>query len=47
MKKSTYLLTLLLTALFCLPWGSNAWAQDTLLVADGTNTNSYVPIYGN
>lgn len=46
MKKSTYLLTLLLTALFCLPWASNAWG-DELLVADGTNTNSYVPIYGN
>lgn len=30
MKKSTYLLTLLLTALLCLPWGSNAWAAQSL-----------------
>lgn len=45
MKKSTYLLTLLLTALFCLPWTSNAWA-DEITVADGTTTNQYVPFYG-
>ena len=30
MKKSTYLLTLLLTALFCLPWVSNAKAAQSL-----------------
>ena len=46
MKKSTYLLTLLLTALFCLPWGSNVRA-DELTVADGTATNSNVPVWGN
>lgn len=47
MKKSTYLLTLLLTALFCLPWTSNAWAYDPVTVADGTNKNACVPLYGN
>ncbi|MBO6307087.1 MAG: fibronectin type III domain-containing protein [Paludibacteraceae bacterium] len=45
MKKSTYLLTLLLTALFCLPWGSNAWGG-ALTVSDGTTQNEYHPIYG-
>ena len=48
MKKSTYLLTLLLTALLCLPWGSNAFGEEkTLTVADDTYSNSYVPVYGN
>lgn len=46
MKKSTYLLALLLTALFCLPWGSNVRA-DELTVAEGDNTTSYSPFYGN
>ncbi|MBR4564274.1 MAG: fibronectin type III domain-containing protein [Paludibacteraceae bacterium] len=45
MKKSTCLLTLLLTALFCLPWGSNAWAEE-LTVSDGVTQNEYHPIYG-
>jgi len=47
MKKSTYLLTLLLTALFCLPWTSTAWAYDPVTVANGTNKNACVPLYGN
>ena len=35
---------LLLLALLAVPWATQA--QDTLTVADGTTTNSYVPFYG-
>ncbi len=35
MKKSTYLLTLLLTALFCLPWASNAWGDEEIILSEG------------
>ena len=38
-----FLRTLMLAALL-LPFASNA--QNTLTVADGTATNSYVPVYG-
>ena len=46
MRNSTYLLSLVLTALLCLPWGNTAWADETLTVADGTATNSNVPVWG-
>ncbi len=46
MKKSTYLLTLLLTALLCLPWGSNAWAETFTYGASASGSNEYIPIYG-
>ncbi len=39
-----FLKRLLLVALLCVPWVTNA--QSTLTVADGTETNDYVPIYG-
>ncbi len=42
MKK--FLRTLMLAAAMLLPFASQA--QNTLTVADGTNTNSYVPVYG-
>ena len=45
-KIYSYFLSLMLTAFLCIPWASNAWAQDTLLVADGTTANQYHPIYG-
>ena len=35
----------LLAAMLCLPWVTQA-QTDTLTVADGTETNSYVPFYG-
>ena len=35
---------MLLLALLCVPWVTNA--QSTLTVADGTETNGYIPIYG-
>lgn len=35
MKKSTYLLTLLLTALLCLPWTSNAYADEEIILSEG------------
>ena len=35
---------MLLLALLCVPWVTNA--QSSLTVADGTETNNYVPIYG-
>ena len=44
-QKLTYLFSLLLTALFLLPW--SGVKAETLTVADGTNENSYVPLYGN
>ncbi len=40
MKKSTYLLALLLTALFCLPWTSNAWAEQ---LNEGFNGTAFAP----
>ena len=42
MKK--FLRTLMLSAAMLLPFASQA--QNTLTVADGTTTNSYVPVYG-
>ena len=45
-KKSTYLLTLLLTALFLLPWSGVKAAYDPLTVASGTATNNMGPVYG-
>ena len=36
---------LLLVAVLCLPWATHA-QSDTLTVADGAATDSYVPIYG-
>ena len=39
-----FLRTLTLLALMLVPWVSQA--QNTLTVADGTNTNGYVPVYG-
>ena len=35
---------LLIAALLCVPWVTNA--QTTVTVADGTETNSYIPVYG-
>ena len=43
MKK--FLKRMLLAALLCVPWVTQA-QTDTLTVADGTNTNSYIPFYG-
>ncbi len=45
MKKLNFL-TLLLTVLFCLPWTITAAHADELTVADGTDTNEYLPVYG-
>ena len=39
-----FLRTLLLAAMMIVPWATQA--QSTLTVADGTTTNSYVPVYG-
>lgn len=43
MRKKLFSLAVMLVALLCMPMAVNA---ETLLVNDGTNTNSYVPIYG-
>ena len=43
-KKLTYFYSLLITALFLLPW--SGMKAETLTVADGSTTNEYVPIYG-
>ena len=40
-----FLQKLLLIAALCVPWATRA-QSDTLVVADGTATNTYVPIYG-
>ena len=40
-----FLKKMLLVALLCVPWVTQA-QTDTLTVADGTTTNSYIPIYG-
>ena len=45
-KKLTYFYSLLLTALFLLPWSGMKATPSTLTVADGTATNEYLPIYG-
>ncbi len=42
--KSKHLLLLMLLALFA-PWAANAQTTD-LTVCDGTETNSYIPVYG-
>ena len=42
---SKLLKRLVLTALLCVPWVSQA-QTDTLTVSDGTSTSSYVPLYG-
>ena len=42
--KKIYSLMLLAVALACMPFGVKA---EELTVADGTNTNEYVPVYGN
>lgn len=39
-----FLRTLALMAFLAVPWAANA--QNTLTVADGTETNQYVPVYG-
>ena len=44
MKRKSIFLRLLLLAALCVPWVTQA--QSTLTVADGTTTNSYVPVYG-
>ena len=36
---------LVLAALLCVPWVTNA-QTDTTTVSDGTSTNSYIPVYG-
>lgn len=43
MRKKLFSLAVMLMALLCMPMAVNA---ETLLVNNGTNTNSYVPIYG-
>ena len=45
-KRFTFIFTLLLTAFLSLPWSSKLMA-DELTVADGANTNQYIPFYGN
>ena len=44
MKKINLFITLLLTALLCLPW--NGVMADELTVADGSSTTLYAPLYG-
>lgn len=44
MRKSTYFLSLLLTALFLLPW--SGVKAETLTVADGTTLRQRLPMYG-
>lgn len=46
-KIYSYFLSLMLTAFLCIPWGSKVWAYDPVTVADGTNKNACVPLYGN
>ena len=43
MRKSTHFYSLLLTALFLLPW--SGMKAETLTVAEGTDENSYNPVY--
>ena len=44
MRKLTYFYSLILTALFLLPW--SGMKADELTVHDGTSTTLYAPVYG-